>query len=101
MSNDDRRDLVRFLLELGRPDGEFGDHDHAALAHPCRVPVRSGAACPRAMAVLEAARSTVNVSMIFMPRRPSTSSKQKGPLPLLPQFPGLDGGVAGPLGQPE
>ena len=55
MSNNDRRDLVRFLLELGRPAGESAAaiirHSHT-LAEFC---VRSGAARSRAVAVLEAA----------------------------------------------
>ena len=55
MSNHDRRDLVRFLLELGRPAGESAGaimrHSHT-LAD---VPVRSGTIISRAMAILEAA----------------------------------------------
>ena len=97
MSKDDRRDLVRFLLELGRPDGDKATammhHSHTLAEFPF----------DRAPLVKEQWPSwnlPVNRERIydFYAKEAEYFKKQTGPLPLLPQFPGLDGGVAGHWG---
>ncbi len=97
MSNHERRDLVRFLLELGRPAGasasEIMRRSHTLATFPYdRAPL-----FPERW---PSWKLPVNRERIydFYTKEAEYFLKQKGPLPLLPQFPGLDGGVAGHWG---
>jgi putative heme-binding domain-containing protein len=97
MSPADRRDLVRFLLDLGRPDGESGrmlmKHSLARAEFPYnREPI-----FPEQW---PSWKLPVNRERIydFYSKEAEYFSNQKGPLSLLPQFPGLDGGAAGHWG---
>jgi putative heme-binding domain-containing protein len=97
MSKDDRRDLVRFLLELGRPAGNSASaimrHSHTLAEFPYdRAPLFPDQ--------WPSWKLPVNRERIydFYAKEAEYFRTQKGPLPLLPQFPGLDGGVAGHWG---
>ena len=97
MSATDRRDLVRFLLDLGRPTGNSAG---MLMRHS---PARAEFNFDRAPLVKEQWPSwklPVNRERIydFYAKEAAYFSQQKGPLPLLPQFPGLDGGGAGHWG---
>ena len=97
LSKNDRRDLVRFLLELGRPAGESA----AAIIRHSHT--RAEFAFDRAPLVPDQWPSwklPVNRERIYdyYAKEAEYFLKQQGPLPLLPQFPGLDGGVAGHWG---
>ena len=97
MSTSDRRDLVRFLLELGRPEGESA---RAALRHSHTVAQFSFDRAPLVPDQWPSWKLPVNRERIydFYTKEADYFQKQKGPLSLLPQFPGLDGGVAGHWG---
>ncbi len=97
MSTTERRDLVRFLLELGRPEGSSAAalmrHSHALAEFPYdRAPLDKEQ--------WPSWQLPVNRERIydFYAKEAEYFTKQKAPLPLLPQFPGLDGGVAGHWG---
>jgi putative heme-binding domain-containing protein len=97
MSQTDRRDLVRFLLELGRPGGESASaimrHAHTRAEFPFdRAPLVPD--------LWPSWKLPVNRERIydFYAKEADYFKKQKGPLALLPQFPGLDGGAAGHWG---
>ena len=90
-----RRDLVRFLLELGHTPGLA-----SAAAWPRRghVPLRPGAAPARRLAALAGSgepRSAVR--FLREGSRPFPAPAVR-PAPLLPEFPGLDGGKEGHWG---
>ena len=98
MSPADRRDLVRFLLDLGRPGGTAAEH--AACGIRTRRPSSPSTARRFTPSNGRAgnSRSTATASTISTPRRPSISSKQPSVPSLLPPFPGLDGGEHGHWG---
>jgi len=97
MTPDDRRDLIRFLLELGRPGGKTaGDlarHVHVAASFPY---VRD----PLHPEHWPSWRLPVNRDRIydFYAKEADYFSKQPSVPPLLPAFPGLDGGRQGHWG---
>ena len=98
ISTIDRRDLVRFLLELGRPEGESADVPPCGTRSPiAEFPFDRAPLVPEQW---PSWKLPVNRERIydFYAKEAEYFSKQKGPLPLLPQFPGLDGGVAGHWG---
>ena len=97
LSHDDRRDLVRFLLELGRPGGESAG---AIIRHAHARAEFAFARAPLFPEQWPSWKLPVNRERIydFYAKEAEHFLKQKGPLPLLPPFPGLDGGVAGHWG---
>ena len=97
MTPDDRRDLIRFLLELGRPGGNaaghLARHGHVAASFPyVRDPLR-----PEQWPSWQL---PVNRDRVydFYSKEADYFSKQASVPPLLPQFPGLDGGRYGHWG---
>jgi putative heme-binding domain-containing protein len=97
MSPDERRDLVRFLLDLGQP----GTDPAAALAHQAHVP----ATFPYDRAPLHPEhwpswQHHVNRDRLYdFYAKEADYFRGKSPLPaLLPPFPGLDGGKEGHWG---
>jgi putative heme-binding domain-containing protein len=97
MSTDERRDLVRFLIELGQPGGSSAGHlaHHASVPAPFfydRIPLRP--------AQWPSWQQPVNRERIydFYAKEAEYFSKQPSIPLLLPQFPGLDGGRAGHWG---
>ncbi len=97
MSKSERRDLVRFLLELGRPEGASAS---ASLRHSHTVAQFSFDRAPLVPDQWPSWKLPVNRERIydFYTKEADYFQKQKGPLSLLPQFPGLDGGIAGHWG---
>ncbi len=101
MTADDRRDLIRFLLDLGRPGGNAAGH-LARHGHVRGRVFRTFAtrSIPN-NGQAGSCRSTATAFMTSIAKEAEYFSKQPSIPPLLPQFPGLDGGRHGPLGQPE
>ena len=97
MSPTDRRDLVRFLLELGRPTTNSANM--LARHSPGRAEFPFDRA-PLSPEQWPSWKLPVNRERIydFYAKEAAYFIKQKGPHSLLPQFPGLDGGVAGHWG---
>jgi putative heme-binding domain-containing protein len=97
ISSHDRRDLVRFLLDLGRPDG---DKASAIMLHSNRLAEFPYDRAPLFPEEWPSWKLPVNRERIydFYAKEAEYFLKLKKPLPLLPQFPGLDGGVAGHWG---
>jgi putative heme-binding domain-containing protein len=97
MPPDDRRDLIRFLLDLGRPGGNaaghLARHGQAAADFPY---VRD----PLYPEQWPSWRLPVNRERIydFYAKEAEYFSKQASIPPLLPAFPGLDGGRHGHWG---
>ena len=101
MTAAERRDLVRFLLDLGRPGqaaaGQLLAHSHTPATFPYdRAPLRPGRSGRTG-----STRSTATASMTSTPRRPSTSRSSRRVPALLPPYPGPRRRDARPLGQPE
>src|SRR5262249_50914773 len=93
----DRRDLVRFLLDLGRPGGNSSD---MLMRHSLARAEFSYERGPLDPAHWPSWKLPVNRERLydFYAKEAEYFSKQKGPLGLLPQYPGLDGGVNGHWG---
>ena len=97
MSSTDRRDLVRFLLELGRPAGLSAS---AVMRHSLARAEFPFDRAPLNPEQWPGWKLPVNRERIydFYAKEAEYFGKEQGPLALLPQFPGLDGGVAGHWG---
>jgi putative heme-binding domain-containing protein len=100
MTESERRDLVRFLLDLGRSGNGAAGHFASHAAVPARFPYNRD---PLQSSIWPNRQKPVNRDRIydFYAKEAEYFMRQPSVPPLLPPFPGLDGGIEGHWGNQD